>query len=172
MTKDKTTFTFLVHISFQCPICIHLIRNCPPTPYCTSAIPRSFSVWPLWLRNKPQFSVSATLLSQLHHPATLLALVAVVPLLSRVRLCNPMHCSTPGFPVLHQLPELTQTHAIESGMPSSHLIFCCPLLLLPSIFRIIRVFFQWVSSSHQGGQTIGASASASVLPMNIRVDFL
>ena len=61
---------------------------------------------------------------------------------SCLTLRDPMDCSTPGLPVLHQLPELTQTHAIESGMPSSHLIFCCPLLLLPSIFRIIRVFFQ------------------------------
>ena len=40
----------------------------------------------------------------------------------------------------HQLPESTQTHAIESVMPYNHLILCCPLLLLPSIFPSIRVF--------------------------------
>ena len=34
----------------------------------------------------------------------------VVQSLSRVRLCNPMDCSTPGFPVLHHLPEFAQTH--------------------------------------------------------------
>ena len=34
-------------------------------------------------------------------------------------------------------------------MPSNHLILWCPLLLLPSIFPSIRVFFQWVTSSHQ-----------------------
>ena len=34
----------------------------------------------------------------------------VVQLLSRVRLCDPMDCSTPGFPIYHQLLELTQTH--------------------------------------------------------------
>ena len=39
--------------------------------------------------------------------------------------------------------------SIELGMPSNHLILCRPLLLLPSIFNSIRVFFQWVSSSHQ-----------------------
>ena len=51
-----------------------------------------------------------------------------------------MDCSTPGFPVYHKLPELTQTHmTIESVMPSNHLILCC-LLLLPSIFPSIRVF--------------------------------
>ena len=55
-------------------------------------------------------------------------------------LCDPMGCSTPGFPVHHQLPELTQTHVHWVGMPSNHLILCCPLLLLPSIFPSIRVF--------------------------------
>ena len=52
---------------------------------------------------------------------------------------NPMDCSTPGFPVHHQLPELTQTHVLKSVMPSNHLILCHPLLL-PSIFHSIRVF--------------------------------
>ena len=52
-----------------------------------------------------------------------------------------MDCSTRGFPVHHQLPELTQTHVhCELVMPSNHLILCCPLLLLPSIFPSIRVF--------------------------------
>ena len=50
-----------------------------------------------------------------------------------------MDCSTPGFPVHHQLPELTQTHVLKSVMPSNHLILCHPLLL-PSIFHSIRVF--------------------------------
>ena len=53
-------------------------------------------------------------------------------------LCDPMDCSTPGLPVHHQLPEFTQTY--ESMMSSNHLIFCCPLLLPPSIFPSIRVF--------------------------------
>ena len=51
---------------------------------------------------------------------------------SVVSVCNPMNCSTPGFPVLHQLPELVMT--------SNHLILCHPLLLLPSFFPNIRVF--------------------------------
>ena len=49
-----------------------------------------------------------------------------------------MNCSRPGLPVRHQLPEFTQTH--ESVIPSNHLILCCPLLFLPSIFPSIRVF--------------------------------
>ena len=55
-------------------------------------------------------------------------------------LCDPMNCSTPDLPVHHQLPEFTQTPSIESVMSSSHLILCCPLLPLPSIFPSIRVF--------------------------------
>ena len=51
-----------------------------------------------------------------------------------------MDCSTPGFPVHHQLPELTQLMSIESVMPSNHLILCRPLLLLPSVFPSIRIF--------------------------------
>ena len=55
-------------------------------------------------------------------------------------LCNPVNHSTPGLPVHHQLPEFTQTQYIESVMPSSHLILCRPLLLLPPIPHSIRVF--------------------------------
>ena len=54
-------------------------------------------------------------------------------------LCNPMGCSTPGLPDHHQLLKPTQFMSIELVMPSSHLILCRPLLLLPSIFPSIRV---------------------------------
>ena len=55
-------------------------------------------------------------------------------------LCNPMDCSTPGFPVLHHLLELAQTHVhqVSDTIQPSH-----PLsspLLLPLIFPSIRVF--------------------------------
>ena len=55
-------------------------------------------------------------------------------------LCDAMNCSTPGLPVHHQLLESTQTHVHESVMPSSHLILCRPLLLLPPIPPSIKVF--------------------------------
>ena len=51
-----------------------------------------------------------------------------------------MNRSIPGLPVHHQHPEFTKLMSIESVMPSSHLILCCPLLLLPSIPPSIRVF--------------------------------
>ena len=51
-------------------------------------------------------------------------------------------------------------------MSSNHLIFCRPLLLLPSIFPSVRVFSNELAL-HIKWPSIGASASASVLPMNI-----
>ena len=56
--------------------------------------------------------------------------------------CDPIDCSTPGFTVLHQLPELTQTHVnvhrVNDAIKPSHPL--CLLRLLPSIFPSIRVF--------------------------------
>ena len=60
---------------------------------------------------------------------------------SCVQLCEPMDCSMPGLPVHHQLPEFPKLMSIESVMPSNHLILCHPLLLLPSIFSNIDVYF-------------------------------
>ena len=54
-------------------------------------------------------------------------------------LCSPMDYSMPGLCVLHQLPELAQTHARQVS-DVIHLTLCRPLLLLPSIFPSIRVF--------------------------------
>ena len=51
-----------------------------------------------------------------------------------------MNRSTPGLPVHHQHLELVKPRSIKSVMPSSHLILCCPLLLLPTIPPSIRVF--------------------------------
>ena len=82
-------------------------------------------------------------------------------------LCNHMDCSTPGFPVQYQLLKLTQTHVhwVGNVIQPSHLL--SSPLLLPSICPSIRVF-SLVTSSHQEGKSIGVSASASVLPVNIQ----
>ena len=50
-----------------------------------------------------------------------------------------MDCRAPDFPVLHYLLEFAQIH-VQFMMPSNYLIFCHPLLHLPSIFPSIRVF--------------------------------
>ena len=79
-------------------------------------------------------------------------------------LCDPMGCST----ISQSLLKLMST---ESVMPSSHLILCHPLVLLPSISPSISIFSNeffsnWFLAS--GGESIGASALASILPMNIQ----
>ena len=50
--------------------------------------------------------------------------------------------NTPGYLVHHQLPELAQTHVhrVDDAIQLSHLILCCPFLLLPSIFPTAGVF--------------------------------
>ena len=68
---------------------------------------------------------------------------------SCLTLCDPMDCSSPGFPVHHQLPELVQTHVhlVSGAIQSSH-----PLSPpSPPAFSLSQHegLFQWVSSSHQ-----------------------
>ena len=76
-------------------------------------------------------------------------------------LCNPMDCSTPGLPVHHQLPEFTQTHVHQVGDAIQTVPFSSCLQSFPASgsFQMSQVFTS-------GGQSIGVSASASVLPMN------
>ena len=57
---------------------------------------------------------------------------------SCLTLCNLIDWSTPGFPVLHYLPEFAQAHIHWVG--DDHFIRCRPLLLLTTIFPNIRVF--------------------------------
>ena len=63
---------------------------------------------------------------------------------------------------------LHKVMSIELVMLSSHLILCWPLLLLPSIFLSIMVFFLMNQYFTSGSQSIGGSALASVSPMNIK----
>ena len=83
-------------------------------------------------------------------------------------LCNPMDCNIPGFPVLHYLQEFAQTHvhwvsdAIQLSHPLSIPFSSC-LQSFPAsgAFPVSQFFVS-------GGQSTGASASASLLPMNIQ----
>ena len=68
-------------------------------------------------------------------------------------------------------PQVFSNLSIEQVMLSNHLILCCPLLLLPSIYLSIRVFSK-AQLFASGGQSTEASGSASVLPMNILCWFL
>ena len=83
-------------------------------------------------------------------------------------LCDPIDCSTPGLPVHHHLLELTQIHVHRVGdaIQPSH------PLLSPSLpaFNLSQQqgFFPMSWFFVPGGQSIGVSASASVLPVNIQ----
>ena len=79
-------------------------------------------------------------------------------------LCDTMDCNTPGFPVLHYLPEFAQTHVrwVGVAIQPSH-----PLLPpSPPALHLSQHQGLWLFAS--GGQSIGALASASSLPMNIQ----
>jgi len=87
---------------------------------------------------------------------------------SCLTLCDPMDCSMPGFPVHHQLPEITQTHVHWVGdnhptISSSVVPFSSYLQSFPASgsFQMSQLFTS-------GGQSIGVSASTSVLPINIQ----
>ena len=83
-------------------------------------------------------------------------------------LCDPMDCSTPNFPVQHQLPEPTQIHVhrIGDAIQPSYLL----LSPSPPTFKLFPASGSFPRSQFfvSGGQSIGVSASASVLPMNIQ----
>ena len=66
--------------------------------------------------------------------------VAVVQLLSHIWLCDPMDYSPTGSSILHSLPESANIHVHWVGDLPNHLILCHSLVLLPSVFPIIRVF--------------------------------
>ena len=83
-------------------------------------------------------------------------------------LCDPMDCSTPGFPVHHQLPELTQTHVHRVGdaiQPPHPLPSPSPPASNLSHNEGSFSMSQFFAS---GDQSIGVSASTSVFPMNIQ----
>ena len=77
--------------------------------------------------------------------------------------CDPMNRSTPGLLSITNSRSSLRLRSIESVMPSSHLILCRPLLLLPPIPPSIRVFSN-ESTLSWGGQSTGVSALASFLP--------
>ena len=87
---------------------------------------------------------------------------------SCLTLCDPMDCSTPGFPVHHQLWELTQTHVQRVGdsiQPSHPLSSPSPPTFNLSQHQSL---FKSVNSSHQVAKVLEFQLLPSVLPMNIQ----
>ena len=85
-------------------------------------------------------------------------------------LCSPMECSTPSFHVLHHIPEFAHVNWVGDYQPtisSSAISFSSCLQSFPASGSFpVNQLFAW------GGQSIGASASASVNQMNIQCWFL
>ena len=119
---------------------------------------------------KHKLIISPPSLSSLHRKLFFsfpLCRIELLLSLSHLRLCDPMDCSTPGFLVLHYIPLCSN---------SGPLSWWCH----PTILSSVTLFSSWpqhfpksgVSPMSQlftsGGQSIGASASATVLPMNIQ----
>ena len=120
----------------------------------SSSLP--FTTWLIW-------SWLQSLWAFVHSSA-----VIVVKLLSCVQLCDPMDCSTPGSPVLHYLPEFAQIHVhwVGDAIQPSHPL-SSPSPFCPQSFPVSGSF-PMNPLLASGGQSIGASPSVSVLPMNIQ----
>ena len=139
-------------------------NSCPLSRWCHPAISSSHNFWVMhvqifsvntWQTQNPNakilwyFSIQFTSVTQ-----------------SCLTLCDLMDCSTPGLPVHHKLLEFTQTHVHWVGdaiQPSHPLSFPSPLAFDLSQHQGL---FQMSQLFTSGGQSIGVSASTSVLPMN------
>ena len=130
--------------------------------------PRLHIIWIFSLEHK--FHEARVLICPVHHCICLVvhSTFSSVQLLSHVWLfVTPWTAALQASLSIINPWNLLKLMSIESVMPSSHLILCHPVLLLPSIFPSIRVFpvNQFFSS---GGQSIGVSLSAAVLPKDIQ----
>ena len=85
--------------------------------------------------------------------------------------CDPVDCSTPGFPVLHYHPEFAQTHVhwVSDAIQPSH------PLLLPCLFAFNlsqhQGLFQWVCSSHQVAKVFELQFQHQSFQWIFRTDF-
>ena len=144
-----------------------LTGKATPKPFGSVHIPDRWESAENWKQNSDPrsiYSVTSRITSMLSFlrsssPLQIGCCCSVVQ--SCLTLCKPMDCSMPGFPVLHCLLELAQTHVHWVG-DAIHLILCHPLLLPPGSFQMSQLFTS-------GGQSIGVSAG--VLPMNIQDGF-
>ena len=91
---------------------------------------------------------------------------------SSLTFCDPMNCSTPGFPVHHQLPELAQTHVHRVGdaIQPSHPLWSPS----PPAFNLSQHqdLFQWVSSLHQMAKVLEFQLQHQSFQWIFRTDFL
>ena len=120
------------------------------------------------LNNVPSYWFSLLSFFEIELPETLVALqFNSVQLLSGVGFfASPWTAARQASLFITNSRILLKLTSIESVMPSNHLILCCPLLLLPSIFPSIRVFSSQSVLCIRWPKYWSFSASESVLPMN------
>ena len=96
-----------------------------------------------------------------------------VQLLSRVQFfATPRNTARQASLSITNFQSLPKPMSIESVMPSNHLILCCPLLLLPSIFPSIRVFFKWISSWHRVAKVLEFQLQHQSFQWTPRIDLI
>ena len=144
---------------------LSILCSCPQLPgWWSASTQQEFNVC-LWLKGKNEKQkMPYQLLTPVHFqmPWSKFNMLSSVQLLSRVRLfATPWVAARQASLSITNSQSSRKLTSIEWVIPSSHLLLCRPHLTPPSIFASIRVF-----SSVSGGQSIGVSASASVLPMN------
>ena len=111
-----------------------------------------------WYNNYSQFVVK-----MIKRPCKLVQFRSVTH--SCWTLCDPMNFRTPGFPVHHHLPELAQTHPLSLWCHPTISSSVVPFSSCPQSFPASGPF-QMNQFFASGGQSIGVSASTSLLPMN------
>ena len=122
---------FLIILSPHLPSSLHLI----PHPYMSTRDFIAMESSRKFCRNfLAYWSICFTL-----SPESFLGCCCCLVAKSCQTLCDPMDCNPPDSSVLHYLQSLLKCMSIELVMPSNHLILCCPLLFLPSIFPSIRL---------------------------------
>ena len=130
-----------------------LICGCDIWPLRTSVF--LFVKWASLQEFPPQSSLSVSLVTQLCPT-----------------LCDPMDCSTQGFPVHQQLPEVTQNHVhrvSDAIQPSHPLLSPSPPTFNPSQHQGL---FKWVSSSHQVAKVLELQLQHQSFQWIFRTDFL
>ena len=114
--------------------------QCTSAHVCTHVNTHTQLTWP-----KPHWTLIIYLVFLMFYPSGIIFWFSKLHQFSSgaqsyLTFCDPMNHSMQDLPVHHQLLEFTKLMSIKSVMPSSHLILCCPLLLLPLIPLRIRVF--------------------------------
>ena len=155
--------------------CGHRKDLCPGAPqspagfhHLQSFTSTSFSWWHLSLSEHKLSIHLLTHLSSFSFPQTF----SSVQSLSRVQLCDYMNHSMPDFPVHHQLPEFTQTHAhwVSDAIQPSHPLSSPPPLALNLSQH--QGLFQWVNFSHEVAKVLEFQLQHQSFQWTPRTDLL